>query len=336
MCLTDELQLLLYSPVKLFGKILSYYGFRLNDYYNEINTIQEIISNLESNNEKINETTLDKYTGSIDFFATCITIQYNILDNKEYNSQIEKNMNYESKFLPIQNIKIVIELIEYSTLFCIVNNIDIKISEVLFLIILLYTDYNIKNIKIQLQYSIKHIIQELDQITWEKESEDLIKLLLFFYFKSTFYQHNILKLLSFSDCHPRITILKSTLAQLFIKPSLYSKILYNSNNKLYPISQFIEDTLLIDEKIYNINDNTDFQEYYYRISIYFHCFGYIEEISKTVNEKLINKTTKKLWILHNRIPDMLATHIDRTYSKNFILLLIQYLNSIITRTRITV
>ena len=49
------------------------------------------------------------------------------------------------------------------------NNIEIKISDILLLIILLYIDYNLKNIKIQFQYAIKHIIQELDQVTWEKE-----------------------------------------------------------------------------------------------------------------------------------------------------------------------
>ncbi|KAG4089317.1 hypothetical protein H8356DRAFT_32092 [Neocallimastix lanati (nom. inval.)] len=331
-----KLQKLLYSPVELFEKILSYYGFRLDDYHEEIKEIKEIINNLENNNEEINEITLNKYTGSIELFSTCTSIQYNILDNEEYYSQIEKNIDNENKFFPIQNIKSVVELIESATLFCIANNIEIKISDILLLIILLYIDYNLKNIKIQFQYAIKHIIQELDQVTWEKESADLIKLLLFFFKKSALYQHHILILLTFSDCHPRITVFKTTLAKLFIKPSLFNKIIYNDNSKLYPISKFIEDTLYIDQKIYNLNDNTDFQEIYYRISIYFHCFGYIDEVSKTENKELIDKTTKKLWILHNRIPDMLATHIDRTYSKNFILQLIQYLNSVLTKTRITI
>jgi len=60
------------------------------------------------------------------------------------------------------------------------------------------------------------------------------------------------------------------------------------NNKLYPITKFIEDTLYIDEKIYNLNDNTNFQEIYYRISIYYHCFGYIDEVSKSENKVSIN------------------------------------------------
>ena len=49
------------------------------------------------------------------------------------------------------------------------NNIEFQPSEIIFLISILYIDYNIKNIKIQLQYTIKHIIQSLDNETWNKE-----------------------------------------------------------------------------------------------------------------------------------------------------------------------
>jgi len=39
-------------------------------------------------------------------------------------------------------------------------------------------DYNIKNIKINLQTSIKHIIQNLDKETWEKEVKIIVMIII--------------------------------------------------------------------------------------------------------------------------------------------------------------
>jgi len=105
----------MYSPVKLFEKILSFYGFRITDYYNQINQIKELINDTNDNN--INEESLNKYRDSIQLFASCTTIQYNILDNEEFNSQVKKNIDNNSLSLPIYNFIVVIELIEAVSLF---------------------------------------------------------------------------------------------------------------------------------------------------------------------------------------------------------------------------
>ena len=48
----------------------------------------------------------------------------------------------------------------------------------MFLITVLFMDYNIKNIKINLQTSIKHIIQNLDKETWEKEVKIIVMIII--------------------------------------------------------------------------------------------------------------------------------------------------------------
>jgi len=112
----QQLKKLLYSPVDFLKKILSFFGFRIKDYNLQINQIKNNIDNLKSCEKKIYEE-IHNYGDSMSMFAICNTIQYNILDNEELRNQVEKNIHNDNSYLPIQNFKIIIELIESISIF---------------------------------------------------------------------------------------------------------------------------------------------------------------------------------------------------------------------------
>ncbi|OUM68834.1 hypothetical protein PIROE2DRAFT_57805 [Piromyces sp. E2] len=139
----QELIKLIYSPVDFFKKVLSFYGFRVNEFNLQINQIKNNIDDLKSPEKKIDEE-IFKFTDSLKMFASCNIIQYNIEDNEELQNLVEKNIDNECTYLPIKNFKIIVELIELISIFRI--------------------------IKTQLQNTIKHIVQSLDIKTWTSES----------------------------------------------------------------------------------------------------------------------------------------------------------------------